>query len=421
MTSMPITRRRLARALAGGALAMPAIGLGSRTVNAASPVQLIAYRYPSSEFYANAMKNAVPGTALDVQLMPSDKAMELVNINLSSRSANLDILQNTDMLVSGMVRNGWLRPLNDLWDKYKEEFALDDIDSNIVQNLTIDGKLYVVPTEFNSLIQFYRTDLFEKKGLKPATTLDEYKSNAAALQTSSMAGLFMLGRVGDPLTTETHYYLNNIGEGWFDQNWQPLFNSDKGIQAIQFMKEISAYAQRGFATAGSDEAALAMQQGFAAMGNHYVTRVAPMMNPDQSRYYDHIALAPAAQGNQRISLTGYAISAFSKQDPDLMFRIIMGAAKTDTMRGNVANNVPTRTSLLKNAELRAKYPYLVVAEKAAKAGKTLPHMPYFFSVGDIVSRHVSQVLTNERQPKEAMDLAAKEVRDLLTSNGFYKG
>jgi ABC-type glycerol-3-phosphate transport system substrate-binding protein len=420
MAEIRHTRRTVIQSLASVALAAPAIGLGSRTVNAAAPVQLIGYRYPASEFYAEQMKAAVPGTEVSVQLMPSDKVMELVNINLSSQSGNLDILHMTDALLSNAVQNKWLRPLNDLWDKYKNEFALDDIDKNIVDGLSRDGNLYVVPTEFNSLIQFYRTDLFEEKGLKPATTLDEYKKNAAALNTGKQAGVIMLGRAGDPLMTETHYYLNNIGDGWFDQQWQPVFNSENGVRAIEFMKEMSRFAQRGFASSASDEAALALQQGFAAMGNHYLTRASSMNDPAKSRFVGKIGTEVAAQGNQRISLTGYAISAFSKQDPNLLFRIIMGAAKTESMKANVKNNVPTRVSLMSDGELASQYPYLKAAQGAAKAGKNLPRMPYFFSVGDIVSRRVNQVLTNEMQAKEAMDAAAKEVKGLLTSNGFYK-
>lgn len=420
MTVATLDRRTLLKALAATGLAAPAIGLGSRTVNAADPIQMIGYRYPASEYYAERLKAGVPGGEINVQLMPSDKVMELVNINLASNSSNLDIFMATDALLASYVQNKWLRPLNDLWDKYRAEYELDDIDPRIVEGLSADGNIYVVPTEFNSLIQYYRKDIFEEMGLKPATTLEEYRSNAAALQTDKRSGTIMLGRIGDPLFTETHYYLNNIGEGWFDAEWQPTFNSPKGIEAIKFMKEMSAYAQRGFATSGSDEAALALQQGFSAMGNHYLTRAGSMDDPKKSRFVGKIGTAVAAAGNQRISLTGFAISAFSKQDPDVMFRAIMEAAKKESMRGNTKNNVPTRLSLLADQELVNEFPYLVAAAGAAKVGRNMPHMPYFFSVGEIVSRRVSQVLQGESEAQAAMDSAAQEVRDLLTSNGFYK-
>jgi ABC-type glycerol-3-phosphate transport system substrate-binding protein len=420
MIERKIDRRMLLKAFAATSLAAPAIGLSSRTVNAANPIQLIGYRYPASEYYADKLKAGAAGHDVNVQLMPSDKVMELVNINLASNSSNLDIFMATDGLIANYAQNKWMLPLNDLWAKYKEEYDLDDIDPKIVEGLSVEGSVYVVPVEFNSLIQYYRKDLFEEKGLKPATTLDQYKANAAALQTDRQAGVIMLGRVGDPLMTETHYYLNNLADGWFDADWQPTFNSEKGVAAVAFMKEMSAFAQRGFATSGSDEAALALQQGFAAMGNHYLTRASSMDDPKKSRFVGKIGTEVAAAGNQRISLTGYAISAFSKQDPDVMFRAIMEAAKKDSMRGNVKNNVPTRLSLLADEALVKEFPYLVAAAGAAKVGKLLPHMPYFFSVGDIVSRRVSQVLQGESEPKAAMDAAAKDVRDLLTSNGFYK-
>jgi multiple sugar transport system substrate-binding protein len=420
VNSFSLNRRSLVKGLAASVIAAPAISLGSRTVNAANPIQLLGYRYPASEFYVERMKAGMPGQEINVQLMPSDKTMELININLSSQSPNLDILMVTDALLSSYAKNKWLRPLNDLWDKHKGEFDLGDIDPKILAGLSVDGNIYVVPTEFNTLIQYYRKDLFEQLKLQPATTLQEYKSNAAALKTNDRAGVIMLGRVGDPLYTEVHYYLNGLADGWFDDKWQPIFNSEKGVRAIEFMKEMSTYAQRGFSTSGSDEAALALQQGFAAMGNHYLTRAGAMIDPKKSRFVDKIGFAVAAQGGQRISLTGFGISAFSKQDPEVMFRAIMEAAKKESMKGNVQNNVPTRISLFEDEELATKYPYLVTARGAAKVGKSMPRMPYFFSVGDIVSRRVSQVLTNEMQAREAMDTAAKEVRDLLTSNGFYK-
>ena len=70
MRTTSVNRRTLLKGLAAGGLAMPAIGLGSRTVNAANPVQIILYRYPASEFYAEAMKK-VPGAEVNIQLMLS--------------------------------------------------------------------------------------------------------------------------------------------------------------------------------------------------------------------------------------------------------------------------------------------------------------------------------------------------------------
>ena len=115
-----ISRRNLVVAT----FAAPAI-LGARA-RAAGTIQMISHRYPALEYYAEKMRNAVPGTAVNTQLMPFDKALELITIAMSSKSDTPDIVYASDASYQTFARNGWLRPLDDLWAKYRDEFKLDD-------------------------------------------------------------------------------------------------------------------------------------------------------------------------------------------------------------------------------------------------------------------------------------------------------
>ncbi len=419
-TTKKLTRRTLLKGVAAGGLAIPAIGLASRTVNAANPVQIILYRYPASEFYAEAMRK-VPGTDVNIQLMPSDKVMELININMSGKSGNFDIIPCNDTNLISYVNNGWLRPLDDLWEKYKDEYDLGDIDANFVKGSSVDGQLYQIPNEFNSHLLFYRKDIFEEAGIAPAETIEGFRDQAEMLRTDDRAGLVLMLRVGDQCASCMNYYLNVLGDGWFDAEWQPAVASGKGIASVQFMKDISRYAQRGFTSAAGDEGSLALYQGFAAQGHMWATRAASMEDPSKSRFVGKFGYDVPAQGGQRLSVSGYAISAFSKQDPDLLFRIMLESMRKDVMRGNIANNVPTRGSILADEELAGQYPYLKAAGVAGPQGRFFPPMPYFYPVAEIVTRRLLQVMTDEMQVKEAMDAATAEATDLLTKNGFYKG
>jgi ABC-type glycerol-3-phosphate transport system substrate-binding protein len=107
--------------LGAGAAALP------RSAFAAEPVQLISHRYPALEFRAGKMKTALPGVDVDAQLMPFEKMGELVTIAMSSKASTFDIVYVIDSTVASYARNGWLRPLDDLWAKYKNEFNLGDI------------------------------------------------------------------------------------------------------------------------------------------------------------------------------------------------------------------------------------------------------------------------------------------------------
>lgn len=420
MTASNYSRRTVLKGVAASALAAPAISLTARTVNAADPVQVILNRYPAQEFFAERMKK-IPGIDVNVQLMPNDKILELLNINMASGSSNFDIIPCNDTQVIRYAKNGWIIPLDELWNKYKDEYQLGDIEKNFVTGSTVDGHLYQLPNEFNSHITMYRKDIYDEKGLRPEQTIQEFRDHAKALTSEKMAGTVLLFRVGDQCATGATYYLNNVGDGWFHNDWRLAVNTPKGVQAVEFMREMAKYAQRGFTTASGDEGSLALYQGFAAMGHMWVTRASSMEDPKKSRVAGKIGYAAPAQGGQRLSLTGYAISKFSKKDPDILFRVMLESVKEQAARDNITNNVPTRTSVLNDQELQSKYPYLVAANGAAKYGKTYPAAPFFSPIAEIVTRRIVQVMTDELKAKEAMDLAAQEGNKYLVENGFLKG
>ena len=47
-------------------------------------------------------------------------------------------------------------------------------------------------------------------------------------------------------------------------------------------------------------------------------------------------------------------------------------------------------------------------------------MPDFLDVGAIVTRYILQAVTDRKEVKAALDMAAKETSELLQSRGYYK-
>src|SRR5882762_3591613 len=116
-------RRRMIKQLSAGAVTLgTGLTFGRREAFAADQVQLISHRYPALEFWAGKMKTAVPGVDVNAQLMPFDKMGELVTIAMSSKAPTFDIVYVIDSSIVSYAKNGWLRPLDDLWAKYKGEF-----------------------------------------------------------------------------------------------------------------------------------------------------------------------------------------------------------------------------------------------------------------------------------------------------------
>ncbi len=162
MREFGIGRRRL---LQGAVAGMAATAIhGAR---AATPVQMISHRYPALEFWAAKMKTALPGVEVNTQLVPFDKALELSTIALSSKSDTLDIVYASESTFASFAKSGWIRPLDDLWAKYKEEFKLDDHADSVIKAFTYKGHIYVIPADINVMLFFYRADLLKQAGKEP--------------------------------------------------------------------------------------------------------------------------------------------------------------------------------------------------------------------------------------------------------------
>jgi ABC-type glycerol-3-phosphate transport system substrate-binding protein len=408
------SRRRVMQAFA----AAPAI-LGS-AARAAGTIQMVSHRYPALEYYAEKMRNALPGVTVNTQLMPFDKALELITIAFSSKADTIDIVYASDATFLTFAKNGWLRPIDDLWEKYKAEFKLDDFPDSVLNTYRYNGKLYLMPHTLNVMLFFYRKDLLDQAGKAPPKTMAEYRALAKSFNSPMRAGTISCLKPVDAGLNEAHWYMNTIGAGWFDDKWHPVFNDARGVQAVEAMKEITQYAQQGFTAAANDECMIALQQDTAAMGLQWATRAKAMDDPNKSRVVGKIDWEPPPDGHARSSSDGYAISAFSKQDPDTLFRIIATSSDQPNMRGAAPMMVPPRQSLLDDPELKAANRHYAASLASIPTALPFPALPEFYAVGEFITRRVLQAITGEMAVKPALDAAAGETEAFLKGHGYYQ-
>jgi multiple sugar transport system substrate-binding protein len=408
-----IGRRHVLGGLASGIVA------GAVTpARAATPVQLISHRYPALEFWAAKMKASVPGVEVNAQLVPFDKALELTTIALSSKADTIDIAYASDATLTSFAKNGWIRPLDDLWAKYKEQYKLGDIADEVMKIATYNGHIYMIPANINLMLFFYRKDLFDKAGKQPPKTLAEYQELAKSFNTPLRAGTISCLRPVDATMNEADWYMHVVGPGWFDDKWRPLFNTDRGIRAIEALKETTRFAQRGFTSAANDECSIALQQDAAAMGLQWATRAGSMDDARQSHVVGKMEWTAPPQGHGRFSSDGYTISAFSKQDPDLLFRVVAGAITESNMREGASLTVPTRKAILEDPAMQQKNRYYPAASDALKTAEPYPQLPEFYAVGEFIARRIVQAVTGEMPVKPAMDAAAAETVKYLKDRGY---
>ncbi|MDZ5699507.1 extracellular solute-binding protein [Chelativorans sp. M5D2P16] len=407
-------------AVAATAIATAVLAGGTAVAPAQEQIRIVSHRQPALEYYTGQMQAALPDGRVTVELMPIDRQMELASITMSSQSDAIDVVYLNDTSLKRFAANGWLEPLDELWEKYKDEYNLDDFPASVIDSVSYDGHIYSMPIMTNTELFFYRSDLFEEAGIEPPTTMEEYMAAAAQLDTPRRAGTIMSLKPVDAALNEAHWYINAIGDGWFDEEWRPIFNNEAGVEAITMMKEMTQYAPRGFTSHANDESTINLQQGLAAMGLQWFTRAAAMDNPEQSRVVDQIDWVAPPGGGARLANDGFAISKFSSADKEEMFRMLAEAASEESMREGARYAMPPRLSVLEDEELAKQYRWYPAARRALETGKAFPAMPDFLDVGEIVTRHILQAVTGEVEVKAALDQAAAETEELLRSRDYYK-
>ncbi|EPX76592.1 extracellular solute-binding protein [Salipiger mucosus] len=400
------TAALLLSSVASGALAQDAI-------------RVISHRQPALEYYTQQMVEALPEGRVNVELMPIDKELELASITMSSESDAIDVLYLTDSSFKRFAANGWLEPIDDLWEKYSDEYDLDDFPQSVIDAVSYDGSIYAMPILTNTELFFYRKDLLDEAGIEPPETMDDYMAAASEMDSARRAGTIMSLKPVDAALNEAHWYMNAIGDGWFDEDWKPIFNNEAGVAAITRLKEMSEYAPRGFTAHANDESTINLQQGLATMGLQWFTRAAAMDNPEQSRVVDQIDWVAPPGGGARVANDGFAISAFSSGDREEMFKMMAEAASKESMQEGAKYAMPPRLSVLENAELAEQFRWYPAARAALESGKAFPAMPDFNDVGEIVTRHILRAVTGEAEVKEALDQAAAETEELLAGRGYY--
>lgn len=115
------------------------------------------------------VRPALEGTGITVQYEPVADDYQRFIVNALSAGTAPDLFYMDIFWAGSLIRSGAVEPLNDYLEKSTVLKAEDFIPS-LVDAFTVDGQVYGIPKDFNTLALFYNKDLFDYAGV-------EYPSN----------------------------------------------------------------------------------------------------------------------------------------------------------------------------------------------------------------------------------------------------
>jgi sorbitol/mannitol transport system substrate-binding protein len=344
------------------------------------------------------------------------------------------------------AKQGWLEPLNDL----PEDYDADDILPAIRGGLTVDDTLYAVPFYGESAMVMYRTDLLEEAGLEmPEEPTWEFIGEAARAVTDREAdinGICLRGKAG---WGENMAFItalaNSYGARWFDENWQPQFDSQEWKDALQFYVDLMKDAgPSGASSNGFNENLTLFQQGKCGMWIDATVAASFVTNPEDSTVAEDVGFAlfpDAGTGNHGNWLWSWNLAIPASSDAkDAAKTFVAWATSKDytalvaEKEGWAAAPPGTRTSLYENPEYKEAAffaePTLAAMDAADITKPSVQPVPYtggqfvaipeFQGLGTTVGQLFSAVVAGQSTVDDALAQAQSIATREMTRAGYIK-
>ena len=395
----------------------------------AATVNMIGWTYPIIDFYADELEacNAVDNIDVNTQLLDSGSAHDQLRLALGTGGTSpYDIIMVTEGDIQSYVAEGWMMPLNDLIDKYEDDYQISDILG--IADMTVDGNIYGLPMEQNTRHMFYRPDLLEKHGIDVPETWDDVIAACGVLEAEDSIVI--------PFTTQLHAgwawrvefgdMLLGFGGKKLNDDNTPAFNSEEGVKALEKLVEIvdACMGAEGL-TYSIDDSQIGIATGELAMAFTWASRAASMDDPDFSDYVGGINFAPAPRAIEGAPYAatggtgaGLGIPANIDDDPDLVFQIILEAMDEETMLRGSNYGVITRRAVAAIADAR----YLPAVFETIAGGVESTSVPATGAVlNPILGQWLPQIMTGDMSVEELLNAAAEAYTAEATAQGFIEG
>ncbi|PNR95846.1 sugar ABC transporter substrate-binding protein [Petrotoga sp. 9PWA.NaAc.5.4] len=313
------------------------------------------------------------------------------------------------------AENEWVLPV-DQWitENMKKDalpFALDGV--------AYEGHWYGLPwvSEWKSFV--YNKEIIKKAGYDVMpVTWDEVVKLSQDLQNAGIVKYATAGSWAqkESLVCDFVAILASFGGEFFDENLNPVFNNEKGVQALQFMVDM-IYKYKIINPSSLSWTELEVYQnmfnGTIAYAMMWGLPLVDLDNPALSKVVGQceIGLMPSVDGDHPYTVSGpmgLAISYGTKYPKEAWQYIEFLAGPEGALDAALyAGLVPGWQSAWENSEFKQK---VRGAEEMLEQGIYVvnrPRVPWYLEFSPLLAEELHKALTLKLTPKQALDNAAK--------------
>lgn len=317
----------------------------------------------------------------------------------------------------------------DLTERMKRDAATlrqDDIYPVLMDALgRYGGKQVAYPFAGYANVLAYRKDLYDKAGLKPPASMEDYIAAANRLNDpqNRLYGFVANGQKGAAGAQDWMQYNAQLG-GSLLKDGKPALNSDENIHSLTVYKALFDKAAPPGAVdydwSGREES---FRQGLVANMETWSVGAPGYYNPALSKIVDKVAIvpAPSAKGlpvKYGVGGWGLAINAdadAATQEAAWRFIAWVTSPAIHKRLALMGSGSFLRRSEMTDPELNAKFPFLRVLATTFEHGDGdyRPRIPQYGEMQDLIGTAVNGVLAGGLDPKAALDEAQAKAEGLF--------
>lgn len=339
---------------------------------------------------------------------------------LNAGASQPDVLQLDVVWTPEFAAAGWILPL-DQFDPDVEDFPPATVEAN-----TWDGRLYALPWFVDVGLLYWRTDLMEA----PPASLAELREIAGRAQREAGVrhGFVWQGARYEGLVTVFLEHLGAFGGRIMDEDGSVVVDEEAGVRALTWMRDAvweEGTVPRAALTWHEEETRFAFQNGDAVFMRNWPYAWSLLENEPDSRVAGKtgVAAMPGAPGGSPTAALGggqLAINA-NTDHPAAAWKVIEYLTRPEQMleRAAEVGQYPSRAALYEDPRLADALGRDVgpMAEAVAQA-RPRPVTPVYTQLSEILQIHLHRALTRQSEPREALTIAAREMRRLLETVGL---